>query len=140
MSVNKVTLLGRLGKDPEVRATQGGTKVANFTVATDDSYKDRDGKKVERTDWHSVVFWGPSAEVIERFGFKGGRVYVEGKLRTRSYESDNGTKYVTEVIGSSLTLIDYKENNTENTPEPPKEEPKKQKEAVVDDGSDDLPF
>jgi len=105
MSVNKVILIGRLGKDPEIRSMESGRKVANFSIATDDSYKDRDGNKVERTDWHNIVFWGPQAEICERFLNKGKLVYVEGKLKTRSYEQDGITKYTTEVLGSQMTML-----------------------------------
>ena len=105
MSVNKVSLIGRLGKDPEVRAMENGRKVARFPVATDDSYKDREGNKVERTDWHNVVFWGPQAEICERFLNKGKLVYIEGKLKTRSYEQDGVTKYATEVLGVQMTML-----------------------------------
>ena len=105
MSVNKVILIGRLGKDPEIRAMENGRKVARFPVATDDSYKDREGNKVERTDWHNVVFWGPQAEICERFLNKGKLVYIEGKLKTRSYEQDGVTKYTTEVLGVQMTML-----------------------------------
>ena len=110
MSVNKVILVGRLGKDPEVRAMENGRKVANFSLATDDSYKDRDGNKVDRTDWHNIVFWGPQAEIVERFLTKGKLVYVEGKLKTRSYEQDGVTKYITEVLGNQMTMLGSRED------------------------------
>jgi single-strand DNA-binding protein len=104
--VNKVILVGNLGKDPEVRHLEGDKKVAKFTLATTEAYRDRNGQRVENTEWHNVEFWGPVTEVIEKYLKKGSQVYVEGKLRTRSYEDKEGVKkYVTEIIGQNLTLI-----------------------------------
>ena len=110
MSVNKVMLIGRLGKDPEVRAMENGKKVANFPLATDDSYKDKEGNRVDRTDWHNIVFWGPQAEIVERFLTKGKLVYIEGKLKTRSFEHEGHARYVTEVLGSQLTMLGSNNN------------------------------
>lgn len=98
-SVNKVILVGRLGKDPEVRATSSGKAVASFSIATDESYK-KDGEKVKKTEWHNIVVWGPSVEnFIQPYIHKGDLVYVEGKLQTRSWEPKDGgaTRYTTEI-------------------------------------------
>ncbi len=104
--VNKVILVGNLGKDPEVRAMDSGRKVANFPLATTESYKDRDGNKQEQTEWHNVVFWGPIAETIERYLKKGSQVFIEGRIRTRSYQDkDNQTRYITEIMGQNLTML-----------------------------------
>ena len=104
--VNKVILVGNLGKDPEVRHLDGDKKVAKFTLATTEAYRDRNGQRVENTEWHNVEFWGPITEVIEKYLKKGSQVYIEGKLRTRSYEDKEGLKkYVTEILGQNLTLI-----------------------------------
>ncbi|MES2733322.1 MAG: single-stranded DNA-binding protein [Bacteroidota bacterium] len=104
--VNKVILVGNLGKDPEVRHLDGDKKVAKFPLATTEAYRDRNGQRVENTEWHNVEFWGSITEVIEKYLKKGSQVYIEGKLRTRSYEDKEGVKkYVTEVIGQNLTLI-----------------------------------
>jgi single-strand DNA-binding protein len=104
--VNKVILVGNLGKDPEVRHLEGDKKVAKFTLATTESYRDRNGQRVDNTEWHNIEFWGPVTEVIEKYLKKGSQVYIEGKLRTRSYEDKEGVKrYVTEIIGQNLTLI-----------------------------------
>ena len=130
MSVNKVHLVGRTGKDPEVRQLESGKKVASFSLATDDSYKDRDGKKVERTDWHNISFWGPLVEVCEKYLKKGSLIYVEGKLKTRSYEQDGVTKYVTEVLGSQMTMLGGK----------PEGSPKPTGSQQESDNTDDLPF
>lgn len=98
-SVNKVILVGRLGKDPEIRYTQGGKAVANFSLATDESYKNSDGEKVKKTEWHNIVVWGNSVEnFIEKYLHKGDMVYVEGKLQTRSWDDKDGNKkYTTEI-------------------------------------------
>lgn len=104
--VNKVILVGNLGKDPEVRAMDSGRKVANFPLATTESYKDRDGNRQEQTEWHNVVFWGPIAETIERYLKKGSQIFVEGRIRTRSYQDkDNQTRYITEIMGQNLTML-----------------------------------
>ena len=96
-SLNKVTLIGRLGQDPEIREV-GMSKVANFSVATDESYTDKSGNKVEKTEWHRIVMWNKPAETAERYLKKGSLVYIEGKLETRSWENDSGEKrYSTEI-------------------------------------------
>jgi single-strand DNA-binding protein len=97
-SVNKVILVGRLGKDPEVRFTQGGKAVANFSIATDESFKDASGEKQKKTEWHNIVVWGNSVEAfVQKYLHKGDMVYIEGKLQTRSWEKDGVKKYTTEV-------------------------------------------
>ena len=98
-SVNKVILVGRLGKDPEVRYTQGGKAVANFSLATDESYKDNQGEKQKKTEWHNIVVWGNSVEAfVQKYLHKGDMVYVEGKLQTRSWDDKDGNKkYTTEI-------------------------------------------
>ena len=97
-SVNKVILIGRLGKDPDVRFTAGGKAVANFSLATDESYKDASGEKQKRTEWHNVVVWGNSVEnFVQKYLHKGDMVYIEGKLQTRSWEKDGVKKYTTEI-------------------------------------------
>src|SRR6476620_583829 len=99
MSVNKVILVGNLGKDPEVRFTQTGSAVANFSIATSEQWNDRDGKRQERTEWHNIVVWGKQAETCGQYLAKGRQVYVEGSIRTRSYDDKSGVKrYLTEVV------------------------------------------
>lgn len=105
MSVNKVILIGNLGKDPECRTLENGTKVANFSLATTESYKDKKGEKQQNTEWHNIVFYGPVVEVVGKYLKKGSKIYLEGKLRTRSYESDGVKKYTTEILGSQLTML-----------------------------------
>ncbi|MBP6411371.1 MAG: single-stranded DNA-binding protein [Pseudarcicella sp.] len=109
--LNKVTLIGNLGNDPEVLELQDKIKVAKFSLATSESYKDEKGQKHSITDWHSIVLWRGLAELAEKYLTKGSMVYLEGKLKTRFFEDKNGEKkYVTEVIGEQLILLDKKTN------------------------------
>lgn len=104
--VNKVILVGRLGKEPEVRNLENGAAVANFTIATSESYKDKTtGEKKEVTEWHNIVLWRGLAEIAQRFLHKGDLVYIEGKLRTRSWEKDGVTRYTTEIVGDNMTML-----------------------------------
>lgn len=106
-SVNKVILMGNLGKDPDVRHFEEGRAVASFPIATSESYKDKNGELRENTDWHNVVVWRSGlVGVVEKYLKKGNKVYVEGKLKTRSYEDqDKNTKYITEIILDNLVLL-----------------------------------
>ena len=114
--VNKVILVGRLGKDPEVRNLDSGVAVANFTMATSESYKDRTtGEKKEVTEWHNVVLWRGLAEVAQRYLHKGDMVYIEGKLRTRSWEKDGVTRYTTEIVGDNMTMLSSKPGGYSNS-------------------------
>ena len=107
--INKVILVGNLGKDPEVKHLDGGNVVANITVATSEKYKDKQGEMVEETEWHNCSAWGKLAELMEKYLNKGSKVYIEGKLRTRSYEDQEGvTKYTTEVIVKELKFLSSK--------------------------------
>ncbi len=144
--VNKVILVGRLGKDPEVRHLENGATVANFSIATSETYKDRQtGEKREQTEWHNVVLWRGLAEVAEKYVKKGDMIYVEGKLRTRSWEKDGVTRYTTEVVGDNMTMLggggggssqsqggDYS-NQQQSQPTTPVEN-------TASEASDDLPF
>jgi len=102
--VNKVILVGNLGKDPEMRHIDGNISVAKFPLATSEVYKNKDGQRVTQTEWHNVVLWRQLAETAEKFLKKGSLVYIEGKLRTRNWDDKDGNKkYITEVIGDSMT-------------------------------------
>ena len=118
MSVNKVILVGNLGKDPEVRHLEGGTTVASFTLATSESYTDRNtGQRVTQTEWHNVVLWRKTAEIAEKFLRKGRQVYIEGKLRTRSWTDREGhTRYTTEVVGETLQMLGSRPDADSATP------------------------
>jgi single-strand DNA-binding protein len=106
MSVNKVILVGNLGKDPEVRFTNSGSAVARLAVATSEVWNDRDGNRQERTEWHNVVVWGKQGEHCGQYLAKGRQVYVEGSIRTRSYDDKTGTKrYVTEVVAQRVQFL-----------------------------------
>ena len=110
MSVNKAILVGRLGRDPEIRSTGGGKKVANFSIATDETYKNREGEKVKSTEWHRIVLWDKLAEIAEEYLHKGDLVYLEGKIATRQYEDkrDGSTKQTTEVIANVMRMLGSK--------------------------------
>lgn len=108
--VNKVILVGNLGKDPEVRHLEGGAAVANFTLATTEIYKDKTGARQEQTEWHNIVVWRGLAEIAEKFLKKGMTIYIEGKLRSRSWDDKEGNKrYTTEIVGDTFTILSKKE-------------------------------
>lgn len=110
--VNKVILVGRLGKDPEVRNLENGATVANFTMATSETYKDKTtGDRKEVTEWHNIVLWRGLADVAARYLHKGDMVYIEGKLRTRSWEKEGVTRYTTEIVGDQMTMLSTKGAN-----------------------------
>jgi single-strand DNA-binding protein len=107
--VNKVQLIGQLGNNPEVKTLESGKKVANFSMATNESYKNQAGEKVTDTQWHNVVAWGPTAGIVEQYVHKGERIAIEGKLTSRSYEDKTGVKrYVTEVVANEVLLLSSK--------------------------------
>ncbi len=109
MSVNKVLVLGHLGQNPELKYTPSGSAVCNFTVATSESYKKKDGSKEEKTEWHRIVSWGKTAENVNKFLSKGSLAFVEGKLETRSWEDKNGQKrYTTEIVASRVDFVGSK--------------------------------
>ena len=147
--VNKVILLGNLGKDPEVRAIDNGRKVARFTLATTESYRNQQGERVDQTEWHNVVFWGPVTEVIEKYLKKGNQVYIEGKISNRSYDDKDGVKkYITEIVGQNLTLVGGKPSgdsgsngNSGSSNNSYASAPASSGSSAMEaDASDDLPF
>ena len=115
MSLNKAMLIGNVGRDPEVRyldGKDGNAKVATFTLATTERYRDRNGETRENTEWHNIVAWRSTADVVERFVRKGTQVYIEGRLRTRSWDDQTGNKrYTTEIIVDNLQLLGKKSDN-----------------------------
>lgn len=140
-SVNKVILVGRLGRDPETRNLDNGAKVANFSIATAESWKDKTtGEKKETTDWHNVVLWRGLAEVAEKYLHKGDMVYIEGKLRTRSWEKDGITRYTTEVMGDNLVMLGSKGNSSASTSTAKPSGSADMSQAITDVSLDDLPF
>lgn len=104
-SVNKVILVGNLGRDAEVRFTPSGAAVANFSIATTEVWNDKSGQKQEKTEWHKVVLWGKAAEALKDYLVKGKQVYVEGRLETRKWEKDGVERYTTEVKADKITLL-----------------------------------
>jgi len=105
-SLNKVMLIGNLGKDPEVRAIPSGVKVANFSIATSENYTGKDGNKVEKTEWHNIVMWRGLAEVAEKYLKKGSPVFIEGRLQTRSWDDQSGNKrYTTEIVADNMVML-----------------------------------
>ena len=114
MSLNKAMLIGNVGRDPEVRYLEGnnGAKVATFTLATTERYRDRNGEVRENTEWHNIVAWRNNADVAERFVRKGTQLYIEGRIRTRSWDDQTGNKrYTTEIIADTLQLLGKKSDN-----------------------------
>lgn len=137
--VNKVILIGNLGKDPEIRYTTGGSAVANFTIATSDSYTDKDGQKQEKTEWHRIVAWGRLAEICGEYLSKGRMVYIEGALRTRSWEDKDGnTRWTTEVVARSMEMLGGRSDQG------PRDQQSPDGDFEIDDSSfstdDDIPF
>lgn len=112
--VNKVILLGRVGRDVEVRQLEGGNKVCNFSLATSETYKDKDGNKAESTEWHNIVIWGKLVDVVERYVKKGDLLYLEGQNKTRSWEKDDIIRYTTEVVCNQMTMLGGKKDNAQN--------------------------
>lgn len=142
--VNKVILIGRLGKDPELRKFDNGGRITTFSLATSETYKDRTtGEKKESTEWHNIVIQNDLADIAHKYLKKGHLVYLEGKLRTRSYEAkDNGgTRYTTEVLAFTMQFLESKKDGQGNASAPPLPAPEsKQSTPNPADTSDDLPF
>ncbi len=131
--VNKVILVGNLGKDPEVRHLEGGTAVASFSIATTEVYKDKTGTRQEQTEWHNIVVWRGLAEVAEKYLKKGMTIYLEGKLRTRSWDDKEGHKRnSTEVVGDTFTILSKKDSPSSGNAE--------QTDISGPKTGDDLPF
>jgi single-strand DNA-binding protein len=106
MSVNRAILVGRLGRDPETRYTSGGQAVCNFTLATDETYKDRNGERQKRTEWHRIVVWGKQAEIAQQYLHKGSLIFVEGRIQTRQWDDREGQKRTTvEIVASNFRML-----------------------------------
>lgn len=135
--VNKVILVGNVGKDPDVKYLEGGVAVANFTLATTESYKNKEGQKVNTTEWHNIACWRGLAEIAEKYVRKGMMLYVEGKIRTRQYGEENNKKYFTEIIADSFTMLGGPKTDSE-----PHQQENTRTEVVPESvaPSDDLPF
>ena len=126
--LNQVHLIGTVGNDPEVRAIQGGAKVASFRLATTERYKDRDGNRQEQTEWHNITVWNNRADFVEKYIHKGSNLFIEGKLRTRQWTDQQGNKrYTTEVSAENIQLLDKPTGNQSAQP-------------AQSENYDDLPF
>ena len=153
MSVNKVILVGNLGKDPEIKYVMDNVPVATFSLATTESYKDKDGNRQDKTEWHNIVAWRGLATVAEKYLTKGKQVYIEGKITSRTYDDKDGVKrYFTEIVAEQLQMLGKKDdggssnngggNNYSNSNQQQTSAPVHQDvtEATQQMGSDDLPF
>ena len=161
MALNKVLLIGNVGKDPEIRHLQGGASVATITLATSERYKDRNGESREITEWHTVIAWRQLADLAENYIRKGSQIYVEGRIRSRSWDDQNGQKrYVTEIQADVIQLLGRRGDNAGasqpqapqnyggyNAPAQPQQHAPAQPTTPIvspddlnDDGTDDLPF
>jgi len=137
-SLNKIMLIGNLGKDPELRSTSSGTAVATFSMATNRSWKDQSGEWQEETQWHNVVVWGNPAETITNYCKKGSKLFIEGRLTYRSWEGQDGQKrYTTEIVAETYVILDQSTEGTgRGEPIPPPPPP----EGLGPQDDDDVPF
>lgn len=132
-SLNKVMLIGHLGKDPEVKYTTSGTAVCNFSLATSESFKDKSGEKQEKTEWHNIQMWSKLAEICGEYLKKGSSVYIEGRIQTRKWQDKEGNdRYTTEIVGERMQMLGGKGQSSST----PSVEPARQ--SAVED--DDIPF
>ena len=139
--INKVILVGHLGRDPEVRYTADGRAVANFNIATSDEWTDKDtGEKKQRTEWHRIVAWGRLGEICGEYLSKGRQVYVEGKIQTRSWEKDGITRYTTEIIASDVQFLGGRDSAREGMPPEDTSDLVGPDPSIPDKGEDDIPF
>jgi single-strand DNA-binding protein len=139
--INKVILIGRLGRDPEVRYTPDGAAVANFSIATSDEWTDKaSGERKERTEWHRIVAWRKLGEICGEYLSKGRQVYVEGKLQTRSWEKDGVTRYSTEIVASDVQFLGARDSADTYRPPEPSQSREYSEPPVADTEDDDIPF
>jgi single-strand DNA-binding protein len=140
-SINKVTLIGNVGKDPEVRYTQSGAAICNISLATSRSWKDKtSGEKQEETEWHRVVFYDRLAEVVGEWVKKGKTVYVEGRLKTRKWQNKDGQDvYTTEIIANEMQMLGGRDD-AQQSPRPAQAKPAQQAATGFDDMDGDIPF
>lgn len=162
MSVNKVILVGNVGKDPETRYLDESTAISKFPLATSETYKNKSGERVSNTEWHNIVLWRGLAQVAEKYVKKGTQIYIEGRIKTRSYDDSEGNKkYITEIVGDQLQLLGKRpDDSSEGGKQVPRENPQQAAPAQPansgqsqvpsngpgdpfqsgDNGPDDLPF
>lgn len=134
--VNKVILIGNVGRDPEIRSTASGNQVANLSLATTDSYKDKAGERVETTEWHRLVAFGKLAEIISKYVVKGSKLYIEGKIQTRKWQDQSGQdKYSTEVVVNDMQMLDSRGGGGQAS-----EQQRAPQSVPQPDIDDDIPF
>jgi single-strand DNA-binding protein len=138
--VNKVILLGNLGKDPEVHNFENGVKKVSFSLATTETFKNKEGQKVQQTEWHNIVVWRGLAETAEKWLHKGDTIYLEGKLKTRDYEVNGVKKYITEVLVDNMTMVGSRRETSVPPSQPTIQEPQADYAPPMAEPSDDLPF
>ena len=147
--INKVILVGNVGQDPETRYMPNGNAVTNLSLATSETWKDKNtGEQQERTEWHRVTFYQRLAEIVAEYVKKGSKLYVEGRLQTRSWEQDGVKKYATDIIANEMQMLDsrgssgdsYSPSQSQSAPPPKNETPAQQAPADVDSFDDDIPF
>lgn len=146
--VNKVILIGNVGAEPEVRYLDGGVAVANLRLATTERYRNKNGENVDQTEWHNIVLWRGLAEIVEKYVHKGMRLYIEGRIRTRSWDDQNGAKrYTTEIYADNMQMLSARQDSDSNaatprysTPANPASAQASTGPATLPDDSDDLPF
>ena len=145
MAVNKVILIGNLGRDPEIRYTTGGQAVANFTIATTEKYTNKSGERQEDTEWHRIVAWGRLAEICGEYLSKGRMVYIEGSIKTRSWEDKEGnTRYTTEIVARNMQMLGGQVGQGGRSEAPSSKDDKVPADFDIEDdsfaGDDDIPF
>lgn len=150
MSVNKAILVGNVGKDPEVRYLESGVAVCNFPLATSETYKNRNGETITNTEWHNIVLWRGLAEVAEKYVKKGKQLYIEGRIRTRSWDDNDGNKrYTTEVVGDIMQMLGRKQDDENQSQQQQYPQPSNEGSTGGgtfdntpdnEDETDDLPF
>jgi len=146
--INKVILIGNLGKDPDLQYLEGNIAVAKFPLATTETYKDKTGNLVSQTEWHTVVLWRGLAELAQKYLHKGSLVYIEGRIRTRNWEDkDKNKRFSTEIVGDNLVMLDRRKDQTESAPEAAAADNAPIPDVNFDNGGltgniskDDLPF
>jgi len=130
--VNRVTLVGRLGRDPETKFTGAGQAVANFSIATDETYKDKTGARQKRTEWHRIIVWGKQAEIAQQYLKKGALIFVEGRIQSREWEKDGEKHRSFEIVSSNFRMLEAKKNGSQAARTEPGESPE-----ITDE---DIPF
>ncbi|HPE34751.1 MAG TPA: single-stranded DNA-binding protein [Bacteroidales bacterium] len=139
--INKAILIGNLGRDPEIMTFENNVKKATFSLATTESYRDKEGNRVDQTEWHNIVLWRGLAEIAEKYLRKGSSIYLEGKIKTRSYEQNGVKKYVTEIFGDNLQMLGKRDQEGTSYQSQSHSEPTiEETQPTEDTTTDDLPF